>query len=382
MHVHISDGAETFRAGSKCAAVGGITTVMDMAPFHGCVTPEQYRQKVDQAEGACVVDFGLVAGIVVSEKDLSKLGELAQMGASYFKVFMPGNPPVTPTVLWKSVKVAAHSGLRLGIHAEEIACINPEVDWSNPLGFARSRPYVAESSAVAQVVEMAKAAGAPIHICHVSARQTVDIVATSKAKGVDVTAEVPPHFLLFDESEFSRQGARVKTTPPLRSKEDNKALWHALREGVIDALACDHFLGSLEPASKDYRKMQEAAAGIGSLELSLPLMFDAGVAEERLSLERFVEITSQQPAEICGISDRKGQIVVGKDADLILIDPEAIWKVVPQGEFSRNATSPYLGRQLRGRIKRTLVRGKTVWNDNKIQAQDGWGKYQPSKYRS
>lgn len=378
MHVHISDGAETFTPGSMCAAAGGITTVMDMAPFHGCVTPEQFHQKVKEADEACVVDFSLIAGIVVLQEDLAQLGQLAELGAAYFKVFMPGNPAVTPRVMWESVKTAARTGLRLGIHAEEISCIDPNVDWSDPLGFPHSRPYAAESSAAAQLLEMAKAAGAPVHICHVSARQTAEVVNNAKAQGVDVTAETPAHFLLFDESEYERQGVRVKTTPPLRTKVDNRALWLALKEGVIDVLACDHFLGSLEPGDKDFRKMENSAAGIGGLELSLPLIFSFGVAEGRISLERFVEITSQKPAEICCVADRKGQVAVGMDADLLLIDPEAKWKVAPQGEFSRNNTSPYLDWQLNGRVKQTFVRGKRVWNEGNIEVKAGWGQHQPA----
>lgn len=380
LHVHISDGAETLTPGSKCAAAGGITTVMDMSPFHGCVNPEQYQQKVKQAEAACVVDFGLVAGIVVSVGDLPQLGKLVQMGASYFKVFMPGNPPATPEVLWESVKTAARTGLRLGIHAEEIACLDAEVNWSDPLGFPSSRPYVAESSAVAQVLEMAKAAGAPVHICHISARQSAGLVATAKAQGVDVTAEVPPHFLLLDETEFTRQGPRVKTTPPLRTPADNVALWQALDDGIIDALACDHFLGSLEPAPKDILKICDAAAGIASLELSLPLLYSTGVAEGRISLKRFVEVTSERPAEIGGVADRMGHITIGANADLIFIDPEADWEVALQGDFSRNNTSPYLGWQLHGRIKRTMVRGQTVWDGENITVKEGWGKHQPSQH--
>jgi allantoinase len=380
MHVHISDGAETFAPGSMCAAAGGITTVMDMAPFHACVTPAQFRQKVKEAEAACVVDFGLVAGIVVVEDDLRYLGELAEMGASYFKVFMPGEPAVTPQVLWAAVQTAAATGLRLGLHAEEIACISPQVDWSDPLGFPHSRPYAAESSAAAQVLEMARAAGAPVHICHVSARQTAEVIDNAKSHGVDVTAEIPAHFLLWDETEFGRQGVRVMTTPPLRTFEDNLDLWYALDEGVIDVVACDHYLGSLEPGSKDFRKMVSAEAGIAGLELSLPLIYSTGVVEDRISLRRFIEVTSQNPARICGLSDRKGQIAVGRDADLVLFDPEAQWTVAPQGEFSRNAGSPYLGWQLSGRVKQTIVRGRSVWQDEEIKVQAGWGKYQPSHH--
>ncbi len=401
MHVHVSDGAETFGPGTRCAAAGGITTILDMAPFHGCVTVDQFRAKVAQAETECVVDFGLVAGIVVSLNDLPALGELAHLGAVYFKVFMPATPPVTARELWPAVQTAARTGLRLGLHAEETGCLLSEIDWSDPLGFSRSRPAAAEIVATAQVLEMARAAGAPVHICHVSAKRTAELIAAAKAQGVDVTAEIPPHFLLLDESEFSRHGPRVKTTPPLRTRADTEAMWEALADGTLDALACDHFVGSPSdlPAtggrlgadgprqgttsssvSYDPDEMRAAAAGIGGLELSLPLIFSAGVREARLSLKRFVEVTAERPAEINGLSPRKGHITVGADADLVLIDPEATWTVDSQGEFSQAETTPFAGWRLRGRVKQTLVRGRTIWDGERITAEAGWGQYVASQH--
>jgi len=380
LHVHISDGAETFADGSSCAAAGGITTVLDMAPFHACVTPEQMTHKIAQAEAACVVDFGLVSGIVVCEEDLAHLAELAAMGAPYFKVFMPGNPAVTPQVLWAAVQTAARTGLRLGLHAEEPGCLERTTDWQSPTGFAASRPAAAESAAVAQVLEMARAAGAPVHICHVSAAATAGLVCDAKAKGVDVTAEVPPHFLLFDESEFERQGARVMTTPPLRREEDTAALWQALADGVIDALASDHFLGTRDPLAKDFRVMKDAAAGIAGLELSLPLLFSEGVQSGRLSLQRFVEAVSTRPAQIAHLDDRKGHISPGADADLVLMDPAGHWEVDSLGGFSRCGSSPYYGWKLQGHITRTMVRGSSVWDGTEISAAAGWGIHQPARH--
>ena len=379
LHVHVSDGAETFGPGTRCAAAGGITTLLDMAPFHGCVTPEQFREKVARAEAECVTDFGLIAGIVVSPEDLSALDELARLGAAYFKVFMPAKPPVTAGLLWAAVQTAARTGLRLGLHAEETGCFPHEINWRDPLGFAQSRPIVAESSATAQVLEMARAAGAPVHICHVSAGRTAELIATAKAQGVDVTAEVPPHFLLLDEGEFTRQGPRVKTTPPLRTRADTEALWEALADGTLDALACDHFLGCLEPASSDPSEMRDAPAGIAGLELSLPLIFSTGVREGRLSLQRFVEATAERPAAIAGLSPRKGRLAVGADADFVFIDPDAEWVVASQGDFSRAETTPFAGWRLRGRVRRTMVRGRTVWDGEHITGEAGWGRHVPAR---
>lgn len=378
LHVHITDGAETFYPGSCCAAAGGITTVLDMAPFHGCVTPQQLRAKVEAGQASCVVDFGLIAGIVVDEGDLEGLEELSRLGVAYFKVFMPSNPPVSGKTLWGAVKLAARSGLRLGIHAEETSCFEPWVDTKDPLGYGRSRPVVAESSAVALVLEMARAAGAPIHICHVSAARTAELIATAKARGIDVTAEVTPHHLLLEESALIQYGPRAKTTPPLRTQTDTRVLWQALAEGVIDALASDHYLGKLEPQPIDPEKIASAEAGIGGLELSLPLIFYNGVIKGNLSLERFVAITATRPAVIAGLQS-KGRITPGADADLTFWMPSEPWTATSLGPFSRIETTPFHGWKITGRVVRTIVRGKTVWDGRLVVVDAGWGQWVPSR---
>lgn len=380
LHVHISDGVETFPSGSSCAAAGGISTVMDMAPFHACVTPQQFEEKITAAQSACVVDFGLVAGIVIDPSDLHELPELARLGAAYFKVFQPSEPPVTTETLWKSVQMAARTGLRLGLHAEESALIESRCDPADPLSFARSRPVVAETSAAAQMIEMAKAAGAPVHICHVSAGRTAELVDWAKAHGVDITCEVPAHFLLLDETAFSELGARVKTTPPLRSSSDVQQLWQALAGGVIDAAASDHYTESLVPLPADPALIPTAAAGIAGLEVSLPLLMDQ-VCKDRLSLDRFVDATAQRPATIANIADRKGRLEAGMDADFTIWDPEAEWEVAPSGGFSRIDTTPFLHWQLQGRIWQTWVRGRMVWNGQDILVPAGYGNWVESHQR-
>jgi allantoinase len=226
---------------------------------------------------------------------------------------------------------------------------------------------------------MARAAGAPIHICHVSAARTTELIADAKSSDVDVTAEAPAHYLLLDESAFITFGARVKTTPPLRSPADNDLLWQALAEGVLDTIASDHYTENLEPYPPEAVLIEKAAAGIAGLELSLPLLFHAGVKGGRISLRRFVEATAARPAQIGGIASRKGRIAIGLDADFVLINPSESWTVTPRGDFSRIAGSPFLGQTLQGRICQTWVRGRPVWDGQDILVQPGWGRWIPSR---
>lgn len=377
-HVHISEGAETFQDGSRCAAAGGITTVLDMAPFHACITVDQMVKKASSGEAACVIDFGLIAGIAIENSDLIHLDDVSEAGAAYFKVFQPAEPPVSTETLWRSVQTAAKTGLRLGLHAEDPSCFIPESDENNPLSFPHSRPPVAETSVVAQILEMARAAGAPIHICHVSTGRTAELVAWGKTHGVDVTCETPPHFLLLDESAFSKYGARVKTTPPLRTNSDNQQLWKALEEGVIDAIACDHYTENLIPVSSDPMLIRSAAAGIAGLETSLPLMMDA-ILKGKLSLRRFVEASAIKPARLAGIDHAKGSLRPGMDADFTIWNPQGKWKVQRSEKFSRLATTPYLDWELQGSITQTWVRGEQVWDGETIQKASGYGKWIKAK---
>lgn len=371
-HAHIEDGAETFYEGSCAAAVGGITTVVDMPPFHVCSTPEGFMARVAKAKSQCVTDFCIHGGIVVEPDDLAEMAGVAKAGAAGFKVFMPAEPPVSRETLWGAVQTAAKTGLRLVLHAEESACLVDDVDWGDPLGFANARPPGAETAATAMMLEMARAAGAPIHICHVSAARTADLIDQYSGWGVDVNAETTPHFLAFSKEDFKEYGGRLKTTPPLREKSDVEQLWEALREGVIDMVVSDHYLGELPDPDKVV-SFQEKEPGIAGLEVSLPLLYHLAVTQNRLTFKRFLEVTTENPAKIFGFDHRKGTLEPGMDADFVLFDPEAEWTVGSYGPNSRASLLPYEGWQLNGKIMSTWVRGKEIWDGNKIQADPGAG---------
>ncbi len=352
-HAHIEDGAETFYEGSCLAAAGGITTIIDMPPFHICATPSGLHERMDSAGQACVIDFCTHGGIVIEEADLLEMEGVAREGAAGFKVFMPADPPVTPKVLWKAVQTAATTGLRMVIHAEESACLESKVNWADPLGFARSRPPVAENAATALVLEMALAAGAPIHICHVSSGRTADIIDHYRSLGVDVTAETTPHFLIFNKDDFKEIGARLKTTPPLRDPIDNDILWQALASGVIDMVVSDHFLGTLHQINLE-ETFEEKGPGIAGLEISIPLLYHMGVQEGKINMDRFIQVTAERPAEIFGFDWCKGYIRQGLDADLIIFDPEQEWTIGSTAEISRASSLPYEGWKLKGKSEKDI----------------------------
>lgn len=372
MHAHIQDGAETFYHGTCAAVKGGITTVLDMPPFKTVTNREQCKARIEWGKREIVSDFGLIGGIIIDVDDLEKLEETTECGVHLFKIFMLSDP--TTKLLWKSVQLAARIGMRLVVHMEEPALLN-EVDWNDPLGFPKANPPSAENVAAAHLLEMARSAGAPIHVCHVSSARTAELIDIYKGWGTDVTAETAPHYLLLNEEEFYLQPSRVVVTPALRKAEDNSMLWQALESGVIDAIISDHFLGALPTPSKERPQAKDAKPGIASLEVTFPLLYDRGVRAGKISLKRLIETVSTKPAELARISSRKGRISENMDADLVIFDPKMQWVIKDLGSNSRISTLPYQGWQLEGKIEKTMVRGNVVWDGVNITHDPGYGKF-------
>ena len=374
MHAHIQDGAETFFEGSLAALRGGITTVVDMPPFKSITTISQLNKRVEQADSQCVSDLAFTGGILLDESDLTHLEEVFHAGVTQFKIFMLSKP--TDDFLWEAIQRSAQVGFRLTIHMEEPSLLSA-VDWDDPLGFPKANPPSAENAAVARLLEMAHAAGAAVHVCHVSSARSAELIAKHKAWGTAVTAETTPHYLILNEEIFSVCPERAIVTPAIRTKRDNDLLWQALEEGVLDTLVSDHFLGALPDPSRPRPKPKDAEPGIAGLELSLPLIYDQGVCKGKLSMQRFIEAASQTPARLLHIQHKKGKIQAGMDADLVLFDPLKKWKVQDMGEQSRISTLPYENWELQGSVRATLVRGKVCWDDEKSLPEKGWGTFVP-----
>jgi len=372
IHAHIQDGAETFYQGSCSAAKGGVTTVIDMPPFSTVIDRQTWEERKVWGERECVTDFGLTGGIITKMSDLDHLDELVKAGVAQFKIFMLMKPPTE--LIWAAVKEAARTGLRLTVHMEEPACLG-EVDWDDPLGFVKANPPAAENVAAAQVLEMARAAGAPVHVCHVSSGRTVELVGMHKDRGTAVTAETCPQYLLLTEDDYLEQGDRVIATPVLRRAEDSEMLWQGLQAGVIDCLITDHFLGALPDPGKPRPALKAAEPGIASLEVFYPLMADIFFHQRKLDPAILVDVMASRPAELMGIDDRKGRIAVGMDADLVLLDPKMRWKIADLGQNSRISTLPYEGWRVQMFNRRTMVRGETVWDGEKIAVDKGFGNY-------
>ena len=235
---------------------------------------------------------------------------------------------------------------------------------------AESRPAVAETEAIARCLELARATGVRLHLCHVTVDRGVELARRARSDGVDVSLETCPHYLVFDEEELVRQGGEAKINPPLRPRTEVEALWRRLEAGEVDLVSSDHV--GWPAARKCGDDVFALASGAPGVELILPLMHDA-LVEHGLPLSLLVRLLCEAPARRFGLWPRKGGLVPGADADLVIFDPEASWIVDPVTLVSPAGWSPYAGRHLRGRVERTITRGQQVFDGETVTGELGRG---------
>lgn len=377
-HAHISypDGEEDFFSGTCAAAAGGYTTLVDMDHKSGCTTEKGYQEKVERCQAKSVIDFGLCAGIVVDDSDLKEIDKLVQLGTPYVKLFMPLKPDYD--FIYRVLIACKDAGTILGIHAEDMRLIthfSKDVDWSEPISFTRSRPDIVERMATAAILEMTAFTGATVHFCHTSSAETAELVKRAKERGVKASVEVQPHFLVLDERSFADQGPYVKTTPPLRNEKVKEVLWRQLAQGAISFVSSDHFYCSRKEKEAGFKDIRQAPAGIPGLEHALSLTYHFGVNSGKIDIIRFVEVTAEEPSKFCGFYPRKGVLAVGSDADFILFNPKVEWVIEPKNMFSKARYSPFANLRIKGKVIKTFVRGREVYDGHSIKLAPGFGKY-------
>jgi allantoinase len=231
--------------------------------------------------------------------------------------------------------------------------------------YLASRPVLAELEAIGRAIAFAQETGCALHVVHVSSGRGAALVAEARARGVDVTCETCPHYLVLDSDDAVRLGAAAKCAPPLRPATEVEALWDRVLAGDVDLVATDH---SPSPAELKETGADLFAAwgGIPGAQTLLALMYDNGVVARGLELERLGLLVSGMPALRFGLAPAKGAIAVGADADLVLLDPARDWTVEREALLDRHRLSPFAGMQLRGRVVRTILRGQTIARDGAV----------------
>jgi allantoinase len=378
-HVHFNDPGrsewEGFSTGSRAIAAGGGTLFLDM-PLNAhppTVDGPAFDAKLQAAAGVSLVDFALWGGLVPGNVD--ELEALAARGVVGFKAFMSNSGIVDfeaadDYTLYDGMCRAAQLEKIVAVHAENdsiTADLARRAVAAGRLGawdYLRSRPAIAEHEAIGRAIMFAEETACSLHIVHASTGRGVALVAEARARGVDVSCETCPHYLVFTEEDLERLGAVAKCAPPLRSASERDALWAHLASGALPIVASDH-----SPAPAVMKTGQDFFAiwgGISGCQSTLQLLLTHGYFERGLPLMSIAAATSTNVARRFGLARQKGTIAVGGDADLALVDLGADSMVEAENLFYKHAHSPYVGRRLRARIVRTLVRGTTVYAGGKV----------------
>ncbi|MCE3199418.1 allantoinase [Paenibacillus sonchi] len=379
MHVHFNEPAfghwEGFRSGSAALAAGGCTCYADM-PLNGnppTVNRAALQLKAEAASGNSAVDYMLWGGLVPG--NLAELEGLAAAGVTGFKAFIsnPGGEgegrfrEVDDGTLFLGMqKIAALGGI-LALHAESediTAMLSAGAVRSGRTGardFAASRPAMAELEAVSRALIYSERTGCRLHFVHISTAAAVEMIHSAKRRGLDVTAETCPHYLVLNEDSMERLGPVAKCAPPLRSTQEQEELWKVLAEGRIDLIASDHSPCPPELKFDPGLTFFEAWGGISGAQSSLELMFHEGVHMRGLPVTQVSALLSGQPARRFGLDHRKGSIAPGLDADLVLLNPKAGYTLAAGDLLYRHKHSPYTGMTLSCKVTATVCRGNVVY---------------------
>jgi dihydropyrimidinase len=404
-HVHMQNvigptiTCDTFASGTKAAAVGGTTTVVDFALQTAADSPLGALARA-QASAAAQVNIDYSLHVIVTRVDEQVLTDVRHAmrheGVTSFKMFMayPGVMMSDDAAIFRMLRQVGADGGMVALHAENGTVIDLLIrealaaGHTSPRHHALTRPAILEGEATHRGIRLAELAEAPIYFVHVSSNQALKHIVAARAEGIPVFAETCPHYLLFDDSVYAGDDfevARYVMTPPLRTPEDQKHLWRALRYDDLQVIATDHCPFCMKEGHLGYRLQKPRGRddfslipnGAPGIETRLVSLFDIGVLQGRLSLNRFVELTSTTPAKLFGLFPRKGTIAVGSDADVVLFDPGATQTIRAQ-ELHGNCDYTLLeGRTLRGRVEKVFLRGELIVDGREWRGREGMGRFVP-----
>lgn len=382
-HVHINEPGraewEGFATATRAAALGGVTTLIDM-PLN-CVPPTTtaaaLAEKRAAAKGNISVDVGFWGGAVPGNG--ADLAALHEAGAFGFKCFLadsgvPEFPALDVSGLEAAARRAAELGATLIVHAEDQDILDQSGRRADRSGadagaaadadateygfFLASRPDVAESAAVADVLAVARRTGARVHILHLSSAASLALIEAARVEGVRVTAETCPHYLVFSAQDVPAGATEFKCCPPIRSSANRELLWAALETKLIDFVVSDHSPCTADLKLRSTGDFAAAWGGIASVQLGLPAVWTEA-RERGWTLSRVVDLMARRTADFVGLP-HKGRIAVGCDADLVVFDADATFTVDASRLAHRNPVTPYHGRTLTGVVRATYLRGEPV----------------------
>jgi allantoinase len=374
-HVHINQPGRTewegFRTATRAAAAGGYTTLVDM-PLN-CLpettTVAALEEKRRAAMGECFVDWAPWGGAVADNQP--HILPLARAGVLGFKCFLiypgcDGFTMIDQQQLEAALPSIAKSGLPLLVHAE-LAGPNDaalkrldKADWRSYATYLASRPDEAELEAIRLMIRLCRQYSFRLHIVHLSTAMALAEIKAARDEGLPITVETCPHYLHFAAEKIADGMTLLKCAPPIRSEQNRLALWHALREGIIDMIVTDHSPCPPEMKREDTGRFDQAWGGIASLSLALSIIHTECYSRG-LSLEDIARWMSSAPAALAGLSHKVGTLEAGREANFIIFDTDSEFLVTADRLHYRHHVSPYMGETLRGIVKQTYLRGESIY---------------------
>jgi dihydropyrimidinase len=384
-----TSASDDFETGTRAAAFGGTTTIIDFAvQYKGQSLTQALDVWFKKAEGKTSIDYGfhLICTDLPDDR-LPQIRSLIDEGVTSFKLFMayPGVFLVDDATIYKAMKMAGEKGGLICMHAENGVVIDAIVKEALAQGktapkyHALTRPTKAEAEGVHRAIALAEIAHSPVYIVHLSCDDALQEVTRARDAGVPAYAETCPQYLFLDDSVYEQpgfEGAKYVMTPPIREKWNQEKLWRGLQFNDVQVVSTDHcpfcFKEQKELGRNDFSKIPNGGPGV---EHRMSLVYNGGVASGKISLNRFVEITSTSAAKIFGLFPKKGTIAVGSDADIVIFDPDEEMTISVKTHHMNVDYSAYEGMKVKGVTKTVLSRGDVVIDDGKYVAKAGRGQF-------
>jgi dihydropyrimidinase len=383
-----TSSSDDFFTGTRAAAFGGTTTIIDFAVQN---KGETLTQGVDnwhkKADGKCAIDYGFhLITTEFEDGDEAEMYRVMDSGVTSFKLFMayPGVFLADDATIFRAMSAAGARGGLICMHAENGIVINEIIKRfladgrTAPKYHALTRPTIAEAEGVHRAIAIAEMAESPVYIVHLSCTDALNQIREARDRGIPAFAETCPQYLFHSIEDYGDgfDGARFVMTPPLREKHNQAELWKGLKMDDLQVISTDHcpfcMKEQKELGKDDFSKIPNGAPGV---ENRMALIYNGGVVENRISLNRFVELTSTAAAKMFGLFPKKGTIAVGSDADIVIFDPEREHTFGVESEHMNVDYSSYEGWKVKGKVETVLSRGRVVIENGEHKGKAGDGRF-------
>ena len=392
-HVHFNDvfmgtvSVHNYYTGTLAAAFGGVTSIVDFSnQVPGGTLAKTLEDKREEAAGTALVDWGVHPVITEpTEETLAEIPCVVEAGAPTIKCYMTYREDgllVEDDDLQKIAARLTEAGGMLMLHAEDNDMIEANVPSFIAEGklsaiyHARSKPAEVETEAIRRIVSMAESTGGRFFVVHLASADGLDLITEARARGLDINTETCTHYLVFTDQALEREdGIKWICSPPLRNAAIREKLWEGVIDGRIPMVTSDDAAYSWDAKLLGKDRFDKCPNGIPGIEPRFNILYSEGVAKERISLPRFVEIVASAPARLFGMAPRKGSLAVGADADIVLFDPEARWTMGHETLHMAADWSGYEGIDITGRIEKVFSRGEMIIDGQECLAEKGRGRY-------